>query len=239
MNITTYQSLAGITVASADTARVTAQINRTKAMLETMLGFPLCSNNVQLNLYNELGKTRSECSRPDVDTAELDAADEVNGNYRLFDYDENDKYFHIDPFSTVYKVKLAFIGQGSGDQGVTLKTFEDDELRIHVGREGWSKYIEHCVDFFCSYSCRNQVQLAIDADWLWPTAKGIPYDLQYVWAEMITHYSDPKRNIRSESVTTHSYSKFNNIPPEMEPTNVAIIRRYAGPHGSLNTASVA
>jgi hypothetical protein len=208
-------------------------------MLETMLGYPLCSSKGQANLYNELGKTQLECACPDVDTENLDDPDPIEGNYRLFNYDESDKYFHVDPFSAIYKVKLVFVRSGTGDQGITLKTFDADEIRLHIGREGWSKYIEHCMECFCICDCSGCVQLAVDADWLWQTDGQIPKDLQYVWADMVTFYSDTKRKIKSETITTHSYTKSDNIAPEAESTNLAVIRRYAGPHGSVSGVHVA
>lgn len=237
MNLEQYQTLTGITVASGDQGRVTAQIARTRAMLETMLGYTLDPEKVTTNFYNELGKTQLECACPNVDTENLDAPDAVVGAYRLFNYDEYDKFFHVDPFSAVHKVKLVHIRPGTGDQGITLKTFDADEIRVHFGRDSWSKYIEHCSDCLCLCECSECVQLAVDATWLWTS--DIPSDLLYVWADMVTHYADCKRNIKSESITTHSYTKFDKTAPESEPGNLAVIRRYAGPHGSVNGVHVA
>ena len=222
-----YTELTGIAV--TDEALITAQINRTRSMLETMLGYPLCSPKNQQNLYNELGKTQLECACPNVDTDNLNDPDEVESSYRLFRYDSRDKYFHVDPFTTVYKVKLVYVKPGDGDNGITLKTFDDDEIRVNIGREGLSKYIEHCQDCFCSCDCTSCIQLAVDADWV----TTMPKDLLYVWADMVTYYADCKRNIKSESVTTHSYTKFDRTIPEMEPQNLAVIKRYAGPYGSV------
>lgn len=231
MNLSEYQTLTGITVSSANTAKVTATIARTQSMLETLLGFTLTSADVNENLYNELGKTQQECFCPSVNLENLQDPDEVIGAYRLFRYNDLDKYFHVDPFSRVHAVKLVFIKEGTGDNGVTLKTFDWDDIRIQYGREGFAKYIEHCIDCLCKCNCADCVQLAVDADWLW--SGDLPTDLQYLWAEMITWYSDSKNNIKSESIDTHSYTKFDNKPPELEPHNLAVLKRYAGPYGSV------
>lgn len=235
MTLEEYQTLTGITVPSSKTALVTATINRTQSLLETLLGFTLGQSQVTENLYNELGKTSQECFCPSVNLENLQAPDEVVGAYRLFRYNELDKYFHIDPFSKLNAVKLVFVKEGDGNNGVTLKTFDWDDIRVQVGRDGVGKYIEHCLDCLCECSCSDCVQLAVDADWLWPEGEDLPTDLQYLWADMITWYSDPKnKGIKSESIDTHSYTRFDNKPPELEAQNLAVIKKYAGPYGSVS-----
>lgn len=238
MNLTDYQTLTGVTVPTAQQARVTAAIAKTQSMLETLLGFTLTTADVTTNLYTELGKTQQECFCPSVNLENLQDPDAVVGAYRLFRYNDLDKYFHIDPFSRVHAVKLVFIKEGAGDNGITLKTFDWDDIRINYGREGFAKYIEHCLDCLCKCNCADCVQLAVDADWLW-TEGDIPTDLQYLWADMITFYSDDKKSeIKSESIDTHSYTRFDKTPPENEPHNVAILRRYAGPYGSVTVMPI-
>lgn len=237
MTLNEYQTLTGITVSSSDTAKVTAMIAKTQSILETLLGFTLDPSDVTTNFYNELGKSQQECVCPSVDLENLQDPDAVVGAYRLYRYNELDKYFHVDPFSRVHKVKLVYIKEGTGDNGITLKTFDWDDIRINYGREGFAKYIEHCTDCLCSCDCSDCVQLAVDADWLWTGS--IPTDLQYVWADMITFYSDDKKHeIKSESIDTHSYTRFDNKPPETEPHNLAVIKRYAGPYGSATVLPV-
>lgn len=229
MNLAKYLELTGTT--ASNEALVEAQIKRARAELETMLGYTLCPDKVQENLYNELGKTQNECACPNViDTEELDDPDDVEGGYRLFNYNPNDQYFHIDPFATIYKVKLVYVRHGEGDQGITLKTFDNDEVRVHLGRDGWSKYLEHCRDCLCLCDCSGCVQLAVDADWQWTDC--LPLDLLYVWADMVTYNVDCKKDVKSESIQGHSYTKFDRILPQNLAQNFAIIQRYAGPHGS-------
>ena len=224
MNLAEYQSLTGITVSSAETARVMAAIARTQALLETLLGFTLDSDKVTENLYNELGKTSQECFCPSVNLEDLQDPDAVVGAYRLFRYNDLDEYFHIDPYSRINKVKLVFIKQGEGANGVTLKTFDTEDIRVHSGQGGVAKYLEYCRDCLCSCDCRDCVQLAVDAEWLWESANDIPAELKYVWTDMITWYADPKnRNIRSESIDTHSYTRSDNKPPQYDDENLSVI----------------
>lgn len=242
MDLSKYQELTGIAVASSDSGRITAQIARVQSMLETLLGFTLDPDSVATNLYNELGKTQSECSCPNVVTETLDDPDAVEGAYRMFKYNNLDRYFHVDPFSTLYKVKLVYVRPGDSStnpQGVTIKTFTADEIRVDMGRDAWAKYIEHCQHCLCICTCEDCVQLAVDADWLWPDATTIPNDLLYVWADMVDYYADPKKDIKSESITTHSYTKANTTAPELEPHNLSVIKKYAGPHGSATVMPVA
>lgn len=233
MNLNEYKTLSGLTVASGDETFVTAQINRTQYVLETMLGFTLDSTKVTENIYKELGQTQQECACPNVDTESLLPADEVIGAYRLFNYNKKDKFFHIDPASNIYNVKLVYIKQSTGGSdisGITLKTFDTDTINLHINNNGFINYIEHCISCLCECDC-DCVQLAVDADWLWE--KDIPNDLLYVWSDMVTFYSDKKNNIKSESIDSHSYTKGDIKAPETEPHNIAILKKYAGPKGSI------
>lgn len=231
MDPSIYENLTGTDLSTVNEAQVSATITRTQSMLETMLGFTLDTDQPTQNLYNELGKSQRECACPSVDAEDLDDPDEVQGAYRLFDYNDLDQYIWIDPVITLYKVKLVYIKPGEDDTGVTLKTFSNDEIRIHQSRGTLKKYLERCLNCFCSCECTNCVQLAIDADWAFTE---IPQDLQLVWTDMVAWYSDPKTRmkIKSETIDTHSYTKFDNTPPEMEPYNLSVIQKYAGPHGS-------
>lgn len=232
MDLSTYQTLTGITVPAGNVALVTAQIARTQAMLETMLGFTLDSSLVNSNLYSELGKTQLECACPSIDTDNLNDPDAVVTAYRLYHFNSLDQYFHVDPFTKLNKVKLVFIRPGATPNGITLKTFDNDQIRSEFGRDGWSKYIEHCLNCLCDCNCDDCVQLAVDADWLW--TGDLPLDLQYVWTDMITYYSNPKaETLKSESIDTHSYTFKDNVQPETKPHNLAVLKKYAGPYGSV------
>lgn len=233
MTLSEYEALVGITVPVADQAKVTATIARTQTMLESLLGFTLDPTKVDENLYNELGKTVQDCFCPSVSLENLQDPDAVVGAYRLYRYNDLDKYFHIDPFSRVNAVKLVFIKEGTGTNGITIKTFDWDDIRIQYGRDNIGRFIEYCQDCLCDCKCDDCVQLAVDAEWLW-TEGNIPADLNYVWSDMITFYSDTNsEDIKSESIDTHSYTRADNTPPEQRPRNLAILRKYAGPYGSV------
>lgn len=235
MDIAKYQELTGITVPAGKQTFVTAQIARATSMLETMLGYTLNPDKVSENLYNELGQTNNDCACPSAATQDesLKDPDAVTGAYRLFPYNTLDPYLHIDPFKKINKVKLVFLRQGENVNGVTLKTFTDSQVRLDIGRDGIGKYLEICRDCMCECSCTDCIQLAVDADWLWCDSDDIPLDLLYILSDMVTFYSNPKKDIKSESITTHSYTRFENKAPEMEPSNLSIIKGYAGPFGTV------
>lgn len=230
MTLAEYQTLTGITVPANQVAVITATLARATSMLETMLGYTLNPELRNTNFYNELGKTQNDCSCPPVDTETLLPADAVVNGYRLFDYNELDTYLWVDPYLTINKVKLVFIKQGAGTTGVTLKTFSVDQIRIHKGLGNLNKYLEKCNECFCSCDCTGCVQLAVDADWQFVT---LPTDLQYVLVDMVGYYSNPKYKVKSESIDTHSYTLFDNTAPELEPNNLSVIKKYAGPNGSV------
>ncbi len=234
MTIEKYQELSGITLPQSRIAAVTAQIRRTRNMLETMLGYSL-KKEIE-NFYEEKGKATNEFSLcgfiRDINEATLDAPDEVIGSYRLFDYNAKDVNFKVDPFTQVHAVKLVFVKIGDEPNGITHKTFDDDLVRVHkTGKI--SKYIERCRECFCSCQCKNAcVQLAVDADWL--NEDCLPEDLLYVWVDMVTYYGNCKVDIKRETLGTHTYEKFDRKPAEEVTGNLAVLKRYAGPNGSLS-----
>lgn len=218
MNITEYQELSGINVASKDVDRVTATISKTQKILEGMLGYSLDTRDT--NEYDEIGKTITECPC-DINLDNLSAPDSVEFAYRLFTYREDDKYLSIDPATVIYAVKLV-------KDGVTVKTLDSDDYRAHF-KNGLIKFIER-RKLWCDIECEF-VQLAVDAEWAF---EEVPDDLSYIWADMITYYSDLNKDIKSQVLGTHSYTKFDNREPENKSENLSIIKKYAGPNGSLN-----
>ena len=234
MNLDKYKELSGTNVETSDETRVTAVIARTRYLLEAMLGFTLDTSKTNKNFYNETGKSPIECSCLDIDTTNLLAPDDIIGSYRLFRYNKDDVYCLTDPFVNVHKVKLVYIGQGySEESSITVKTFDFDEIRVQY-QSDFGKYIQFIYNTFKCCGCdENNVQIAIDADWLYEGC--IPRDLQYVWTDMITFYSDLKSDIKSESITGHSYTKFERVLPEEIAQNISIIKKYAGPNGSVTT----
>ncbi len=230
MNFQEYQDLTGLTIPASREAAIYAQIRRTQAMLETMIGYTLDQDLTDENQYTEVGKTTVECpcawlNCGGVDVGTLTPPDPVVYAYRMYTYNPRDKFLAIDPATAINSVKLV-------NNGVTFRTMDPDEYRLDFKR-GLVKYLEQCNKWcLCKNNC-TCVQLAVDADWVWPDTATIPMDLQVVWADMVTYYSDPKRDVKLEVLATHKYEKFDRLKPEELPANLAIIQRYVGPNGSM------
>lgn len=237
MDIEKYEELTGETVDTDDQNRIKAQIRRTKGMLETLLGYSLSKQKASENQYKELGKAKTDCIFrgliTDINNLELDPADEVIGSYRLFPYNKSDKYLEVDPFIKVNKVKLVFLKTAVSDgasNGITHKTF--DTGKISESPSGSiSKYIQKCEDCWCACECDDCVQLAVDAEWL--NEGCLPDQLLDLWADMVTYYSNPKFGVVEETLGTHRY-KLDTSAPESTDINLAVLKKYAGPHGSVN-----
>lgn len=217
MDLTLYQQLTGTTVPASRVTYVTAKIERTRRDLEELLGYTLDLTHVMDNEYIVYGE-------------------EPVFAYRLFSYNKNDKYLSIDPCFEVYSVKLV-------RNGVTIKTFDADEFRIDQKR-GLIRYLEVLDDIFPTITDLRdeeieEVQLAVDARWFGPSdtyewENELPDDLLYVWADMIDYETDDKSDIKSETLGTHSYTKFSESEaPEANDKNLSVLRKYAGPNGSL------
>lgn len=242
MDLAKYQTISGITVPSADQTRVTAQIARTRRILESILGYPLQESEVNTNIYNELGKT-SEVSCPIVDTDNLDAADSVTTAYRLFTLNEHDEYWQIDPFTVINAVKLVYVKQGASPSGITVKTFDSKYIRAHKIHQ-WSKWLQYYPYDYDLHCGAYYLQLAVDAVWQWDDDDNIPDDLLDVWADMVTFYADLNKDVKDETILTHRISKYDNktggeqTKPEMHRSNQAILEKYAGGNGSLSKLAV-
>lgn len=222
MDTKKYKDLTGITVDSSDEAAFKASVRRTKARLETLLGFTLNPEN----LYNELGKARLERAYPNVDISNLLPPDEEQGVYKLFDYNADDQYLHVDPFTNIYSVKLV-MPQRDGEF-ITVRTF--DNVTPVYGRDGIGKFIEKYPYWFEGYRHFDKgLQLAVEADWM----DCYPDDIMYLWADMIGYSLDPNSELKSESVDGHSWSKSDTKRPEEKGLSNALLKRYAGPHGQV------
>jgi hypothetical protein len=232
MSFEEYQTLSGITVPTSKVTFVTALIPRARAILEGLLGYTLVEANVDNNEYVSIGQTSTDCPCPDVvDVSDLLPPDAVVKAYRLYDYKENDTFISIDPCTAVNAVKLV-------KDGVTFKTLDPDLYRVQF-KQGLAKFIEQ-IECFCAAiteSCWG-AQLAVDADWVWEDEEDMPVELRYIWVDMITFYAKgDKTNLKSESLGPHSYTLFEETPPERLEDNAKIIQKYAGPNGSLNKAA--
>lgn len=218
-----YEQLTGTTVSNE--TKVTATIRRTKAILEALLGYSLDVEKV--NEYDEAGISPVDCPC-DADLEALLPADEVVGSYRLYKFDRRTKIISFDPASDVYAIKLV-------RNGVTYRTFEAGEFNL-IYKHGFTKYAELCDNYCtCTTEYCGCSQLAVDADYLWDDYENsLPDDLLDLWAEMVTYYSNPKFNIKRETLATHSYELASTKTPEEEARNLLILQKYAGPNGTIN-----
>lgn len=224
MDLEKYEELTGKVIPESKQAYYEAQIKRATSKLETLLGYTFTSEH----LYTELGKTQQECICPSIpQSSELLPADEVEGYYRVFPYHYADKFIFIDPFIEVYNVKLVRVLEDKSF--ITYKTFET--ITKQYMSQGIGKYIEKCSSCFCDCDCKDCVQLAVDADWV--DLEDLPDDIWYLWADMIDYYADPTKDIKSESVDGHSWSKGDIKSPEERDMTLLLLKRYAGPFGSI------
>lgn len=227
MDIERFEEITGTTVSSSQQTRYTALINKTRRILESMLGYTLDPAHADDNQYIELGKTATECPSPhSVDLNSLVAPDAVQGAYRLYKYYPKHINIVLDPATAVYKIKLV-------NGNVTYKTLESHEYRVNKinGIITSVELIPSCWDT-CTLCLCDSLQLAIDAEYLWQNSVDIPEDLLSVWADMVTYHFG-KNNIKSETLGTHSYTKFSDTKAEDEIYNKNILQKYVGPNGSL------
>lgn len=227
MNLEEYEKLTGTTIPSGKRTYYEAQIKRVQAKLETLLGYTLEPRN----LYIESGKTKRECVCPDIpESSQLLPPDAVRGILKVFPYNHKDKFLHTDPFYEVYNVKLGKVTDNK--QIVTYKTFEN--FTAQYMQNGIGNHIEKCETCFCNCDCKDCVQLVVDADWVdFTQDEPLPDDLLYLWCDMVEYYADQSRNIKSESVDGHSWSKGEIKPPEEGKEALLLLKRYAGPFGSI------
>lgn len=215
--------MTGISIPTSQLTRYSAIVKRTQRTLEQLLGYTLeTSTEIRLNnYYQETGKTQDTCPCGAVNEDSLIAPDDVVKAYRIFPYHKTDTFLMIDPAKSVSKIKLIM-------NNITYRTFVDGEYSLTY-QNGYitSIRILECP-CKCYYEC-NGVQLAVDADWCY---ESLPEDLLYVWCDMIEYYADPKKDIKSQTLGPHSYTKFNIQKPEEMSTNIEIIKKYAGPYGS-------
>lgn len=228
MDLAKYEQLTGKTIPDSQKTYYEAQIKRIQTRLETLLGYTLKATKI----YTEKGKTQRDCVCPDIpQSEELLPADDVKGIIKIFPYNYKDKFLHIDPFKDVYNVKLVKVADDYSF--VTVKTFE--HFTKQYMSQGIGNHIEKCNTCFCDCECKDCVQLAVDADWIDFTdeSSDLPDDLLYLWCDMIDFYADPDNNIKSESVDGHSWSKGDIVKPEDTDFAKLLLRRYAGPFGSV------
>lgn len=220
-----FSDLTGIKLTNANKARFLGAMVRANSILEDLLGFSLDPDERETN--------------------QLDTGTPPTFANRIFPLRRYDQYHHIDPSSAVYAVYL--LRNNAVDQ-----TFNTDEWSARYTR-GIYKYLTinrflNLPAFYNTYfldtffqvinSQYDNFALLVDAQWLFDPANGLPDDLMGVWCEMVTYYADNKRQIKSETLGTHSYSKFQQETPEEIEANRRILQKYAGPRGTINRNNI-
>jgi len=215
MNNKLYQKLTG------KPANPIALLKAT-SIAENMLGYTLSEMKRLDNQYEELGQSRFDCSCHGSDHDSV--VDEVEFAYRLFPYNSKDAYLKIDPATEINKIKLV-------RNGVTYKNLDKNDYLFEF-KNGLVKYIAQC-NVWCG--CRDVcdcVQLAVDANWMFDEC--MPTDLAMVLIEMADFYADPKKDIKRQTLGTHTYERFDNKLPEEKISNLSVLIKYAGPNGTLS-----
>ncbi len=215
---TRYSELTGIQITDANKARIQGAIQRCLAIFEDLLGYTLDPEQRTFNEFESLSPTVA---------------------YRIFPLRRKDKYHHIDAATAVYDVRI--LRNGNVNQALA-----SDEWSA-VYRRGIYKFFTinkilnlpafYNTFFYDTYlsiinSQYDNYAILVDADWMFKE-DAFPDDLMAVFCEMVTYYSDLKRNIRSETLGPHSFTKFSQDAPEEMESNRRIINRFAGPRGSI------
>lgn len=231
MEIYEYERLTGKDIDTPD--QFQPLLNRVQSKLETLLGYTLSPSN----LYTELGKTKTECSCLEIpEPNDLLPATPTRGSIKVFPYNAKDRKLRVDPFYEVYAVKLVKVV--SKGRFVTVKDF--DNFNPEYGANGIGNYIAKCTDCGCDCGCKNCVQLAVAADWVDFAEDGdsVPTELLWLLAEMADFYADPGREVKSESVDGHSWTRGDVVAPENRPEVKLLLKKYAGPYGSITRIPV-
>lgn len=245
MTIAEYQTLTGITVSTADTTRVTAVIRRAEVKLGTLLGYSLSKQQT----WTELGKVQYDGLVPfpslpvsDEVLNNLSAADTQTGDIQLFNLDSLDTHIRINPAKEVYRAKIVL--PVNRDEFITI--YDLDNATPYLNPAGFVTAITRYETWFTwtwwnslLWTDRNNLMLAVDADYINVCDANRYPDLAYLLADMVTYYSDANYsimgNIRSESIDSHSYSRAStgtnpdSAAPEGQLTSKRIIEKYAGP----------
>ena len=250
MTIAEYQTLTGITVSDADTARMKAMIRRAETKLESLLGYSLSKQKT----WAELGKVQYRGlvpfpSLPLADTTvdSLLPPDEQVGDIQLFNLDTLNMHLRINPAKEVYNAKVVL--PVNEDEFITIYDLEN--LTPYINSSGLVVALSRYYAWFTwhwwnslLWSQRANLMLAVEADYVNVCDANKYSDLAYLLADMVTYYADPNYsvmgNIRSESIDSHSYSRAStgsspdSAAPEGQLSAKRIIEKYAGPGAFRN-----
>lgn len=209
-----YSELTGFNINNANQARILAAIEKTQIVLEDLLGYTLDKNDRLTNQVDGLSPTYA---------------------YRRFPLRHKDTYQQIDPCTSITTIKLY-------KNGSVEDTLDSDEFTSKIDRGYITKFTlnETKILNYTWYPFHKLVlpttyeyEWVIDANWGFANNQ-YPDPLLIVWAEFVTYFAKRKKDIRSESLGGHSYTKFEEVAPQKDPINNKILRRYAGPRGTIN-----
>lgn len=218
-----FETLTGFTLDSETDARFNIMADVAIAELEQLLGWPLDPDSWD-NQYIEIGKSRDEFSCPDIDSEDLEAPDTVIGKYRIYTARKGDVYLNIDPALAIHAVKIV-------RNGVTCKTYDVDDYRVKYdnGNPQIIRYIElwSPITLCGCLVMDDRMEVAIDADWAY---EEVPIELKKMLSAMMLLGIDSKSDVKSESVVSHSYTKFDK--KDISTVYERSLRKYAGPKGT-------
>ena len=245
MTIAEYQSLTGTTVSDTDKPRVEAAIRKSEAKLEALLGYSLRKQKT----WTELGKLQYDGLVPfpslpvsDEVKNNLLSPDTETGEIQLFSFDELDKHIKINPAREVYRAKVVL--PVSEDEFITIYDLENGIP--YLNSAGLVTAITRYNGWFAwtwwnslLWTARQNLQLAVDAEYVDVCDAQKYADLAWLLADMITYYSDTgyslMGNITSESIDSHSYSRAttgtdpDSAAPQGQMSAKRIIEKYSGP----------
>lgn len=250
MDQDTFTNLTGLTVATSQEGRFNHLLTSSGEDLEEVLGYPLDPTDWE-DQYEEIGKTANASWNGDLDA--LAEPDEVEGSTRLYRWNRYDPNLFIDPATHLHSIKLVRMDSyGSDDgNGVTFQTLDPKgyTLLMKNGRDGaWGKYVRMTDDvlewrrdllwfqwpsLWSGDEGDEYVQVAVDADWAF---EELPSKLLQVQADMIAYSIDDKRDIKSESMLGHSYTRDTRKDPMQQ--HASVLSQYAGPNGSVGNELV-
>jgi hypothetical protein len=245
MTIAEYQELTGVTVSEADEPRVKAALRKAEVKLGSLLGYSLSKQQK----WTELGRVRFDGLAPfpslPVSEEAIDnllPAGEQSGTYQLFNFDELDKHIRINPAKQVYRAKIVL--PVNRDEFITVHDLEN--AAPYLNSAGLVTAITRYSTWYTwtwwnslLWTDRQNLMLAVDADFVNVCDANKYPDLADLLADMVAYYSDVNYsvmgNIRSESIDSHSYSRASTgkTPDEAAPQGQLearkIIEKYAGP----------
>lgn len=244
MDQSTFTSLTGIQLTATQSANFDALAEMSGDMLAEALGWPLDPEDWG-NQYTEQGILPDPDSWDfdwdwDINTADLLPADTVVGQLRQFRWAEDERFMFIDPATAIHAVKLV-------KDDITVHVFKPEHYRVQWtnGQVPFSRYIEIRPNSLLTkwllflwaplpelmFGMEHRFcQLVIDADWGF-TSDNLPTPIMRVWAEQIAYELDLKRDIKSENMLGHSYSKDKRDTPITK--YLSTLQKYAGPNSSV------